>query len=97
MTTYARSEIISSSKTAKKLGQILDDLKQGRLQRAIVSKNNELEAVILPIEEYEKMMEIVELIEHLEIADLIQIRKNETAEISFDDVLKESGIGKDDL
>jgi len=50
MITYSREEIISSSKTAKILGLVLSNLKTGKLSRAVISRNNKLEAVILPIE-----------------------------------------------
>ena len=97
MTTYARSEIISSSKTAKNLGQILKDLKNGKLERAVISKNNELEAVMLPIERYEEIMNMVELIEHFQIAKLIKDRANELPEISLNDVLKKSGMSRNEI
>lgn len=74
MALYAISEIISSSKTAKTLGQILDELKTGKRERAVISKNNELDAIILPIDEYERMARIIELVEHFEIALLIKDR-----------------------
>ena len=97
MTTYARKEIISSSNTAKKLGQILDDLRKGIKERVIISKNNQLEAVILPIEDYEKIIELAELVDHLQISNIVKKREKETAEISFDEVLKQSGITRDEI
>lgn len=66
--------------------------KKGIIERAIVSRNNELEAVILPIKRYEEIMEMAEILEHLEIAKLIQEREKEEATISFDEVLEKSGI-----
>ena len=97
MITYSRGEIISSSRIAKNLGQILAELKKGILQRAVISKNNQLEAVILPIEEYEKVMKLAEVAEHLELAGLIEDRASEPAETSFEEVLAKSGIVKDEL
>jgi len=97
MISYARNEIISSSKTAKNLGQILKSLKTGKLKRAVISKNNELEAVILPIDDYEDILETVELIEHIQIAKLVNERVNELPEISLDDVLESSGISRNEL
>jgi hypothetical protein len=38
------------------------------------------------------MNEIVEIAEHIEIAQLIQEREKEEATISFDEVLEKSGI-----
>jgi len=97
MISYTRNEIISSSKTAKNLGQILDSLKTGKLKRAVISKNNELEAVILPIDEYEEILETAELIEHIQIANLVKQRENELPEIALDDVLESSGINRNEI
>lgn len=75
----------------------MESLKNGTLQKAVISKNNELEAVILPIEEYEKIIEMADLVEHLQIANLIMEREKETAEISFDEVLEQSGINRNEI
>jgi prevent-host-death family protein len=69
-TAYRREEIVSSSKASKHLGEVLDEAK--RKGRIVLSRNNRLEAVILPIEEYEG---IVEDLEHLLTALEIQERK----------------------
>ncbi|HEX9973946.1 MAG TPA: hypothetical protein VGD14_17885 [bacterium] len=97
MISYSRTEIISSSKTAKNLSQILENLKKGIIERAIVSRNNELEAVILPIKRYEEIMEMAEVLEHLEIAKLIKERENEEPAISFDEVLEKSGFHRNEI
>jgi len=69
-TAYRREEIVPSSKASKQLGEVLNQAKQkGRI---VLSRNNHLEAVILPIEEYEG---IIEDLEHLLIALEIQDRK----------------------
>ena len=69
-TAYRREEIISSSRASKRLGEVLNEVK--RTGRLVLSRNNRLEAVILPIEEYEG---IVEDLEHLLTALEIQDRK----------------------
>ena len=69
-TAYRREEIVSSSKASKQLGQVLNEAK--RKGRVVLSRNNRLEAVILPIEEYEG---IVEDLEHLLTALEIHERK----------------------
>ena len=69
-TAYRREEIISSSKASKHLGEVLHEAKQKG--RVVLSRNNRLEAVILPIEEYEGL---VEDLEHLLIALEIRDRK----------------------
>ena len=69
-TAYRREEIIPSSKASKQLGEVLNEAK--RRGRVVLSRNNRLEAVILPIEEYE---EIVDDLEHLLTALEIWDRK----------------------
>ena len=69
-TAYRREEIVSSSKASKQLGEVLNEAK--RKGRVVLSRNNRLEAVILPIEEYE---DIVEDLEHLLTAFEIHERK----------------------
>jgi len=69
-TAYRREEIVSSSKASKQLGAVLNEVKRKR--RVVLSRNNRLEAVILPIEEYEGL---VEDLEHLLTALEIQERK----------------------
>ncbi|MBI3030576.1 MAG: type II toxin-antitoxin system Phd/YefM family antitoxin [Candidatus Rokubacteria bacterium] len=69
-TAYRREEIVSSSRASKHLGEVLNEAK--RKGRMVLSRNNRLEAVILPIEEYEG---IVEDLEHLLTALEIEERK----------------------
>jgi prevent-host-death family protein len=69
-TAYVREEIVSSSKASKRLGAVLAEAR--RKGRMVLSRNNRLEAVILPIEEYEG---IVEDLEHLLTALEIRERK----------------------
>ena len=69
-TAYRREEIIPSSAASKQLGEVLNEAK--RRGRVVLSRNNRLEAVILPIEEYE---EIVDDLEHLLTALEIWDRK----------------------
>ncbi len=67
-TAYQREEIVSSSQVSKRLGTILNEAK--RKGRIVLSRNNRLEAVILPIEEYEGLVEDLEhLLTALEIKD----------------------------
>ncbi|HEY4662684.1 MAG TPA: type II toxin-antitoxin system prevent-host-death family antitoxin [Candidatus Humimicrobiaceae bacterium] len=89
MITYTRDEIVSSSKTSKNFGEILEKLKSGKVEKIVVSKNNKLEAVILPIEEFEKIKQASEIIEHIEIFWLINERKNKKATIALDDLISE--------
>ena len=67
-TASRREEIVSSSTASKQLGEVLNQVK--RQGRVVLSRNNRLEAVLLPIEEYEGIVEDLEhLLTALEIGD----------------------------
>jgi prevent-host-death family protein len=69
-TAYRREEIVSTSEASKRLGKVLLEARQkGRI---VLSRNNRLEAVIIPVEDYEEM---VEDLEHILIALEISERK----------------------
>lgn len=97
MTTYERSEIIASGKAVKKFGAILTDIKSGHLKKALISRNNILEAVILPVEEYERLEESAKVLEHISIARVIARREKEKADISLEEMLREEGINLNEL
>jgi PHD/YefM family antitoxin component YafN of YafNO toxin-antitoxin module len=91
---YKKDEIVSASSVARSFGRILANIVDHKKQRMVVAKNNHLEAVILPIDEYEKLSELAELVEHIEIHELIVQRKAKDTRkrISLDTLLKEEGI-----
>lgn len=97
MITITKEEIVSSSKAGKNFGQIMERLKSGQNEKIIISRNNELEAVIIPIEEYEKIKMAFEIIEHLEIFQLVSKRKGKKAVATLDNLISESGISRKDL
>ena len=97
MVMYLREEIISSSKASKKFGEILEKLKSGKADKIVISKNNVLEAVIIPVEEFEAIKEAYELVEHLEIYKMINDRKDKKAATSLDELITENGFGRKEL
>jgi PHD/YefM family antitoxin component YafN of YafNO toxin-antitoxin module len=76
---------------ARSFGQVLADLSGKRRRRVAVVKNNHLEAILLPIEDYETMAEALAILEHLEIYRVVQERKGKKRRnaISLDALLKE--------
>jgi len=97
MTAYERSEIIASGKLARKLGAVLSNLKSGRSKRVVISRNNLLEAVILPVEDYEQLEGAANTLEHIKIARVVSQRSNEVANISLRQVLDEEGIDLNEI
>lgn len=91
---YKKDEILSASRVARSFGKVLADLKERRKHRIAIAKNNELEAVILPIEDYETMAETMAVMEHVEIYRLVQERKRKGPgkRISLDALVKEERL-----
>ena len=92
-TGFKREEMISATAAAKNFGKVVSDLVGHKKEKAAVVRNNEITAVILPVEEYEYMADIVEFVEHLEIFDIVTRRKKSAGKrVSLDKLLKEEGI-----
>ncbi|MBL4729842.1 MAG: type II toxin-antitoxin system Phd/YefM family antitoxin [Sulfurimonas sp.] len=96
MIAYTRDEIISASEMARSFSSVLNDLINYSKDRFVISKNNKLEAVVLPIEEYERMREALDLVEHMEIYNIVKERENQK-NTSAEDVFKELGIDFENL
>ncbi len=92
MIAYAKDEIIPVTQIARNLSEILNKLKIGKLKKVAIAKNNRLESVILPIEEYEILQEVYDLVEHMEIYKLVKEReKTDINEfIPFEEIMKEN-------
>ena len=96
MVAYTRDEIISATDLARNVSATLNSIVKHTKEKVAISKNNRLEAVIIDIEEYERLKEAYELMEHMEIAKIVEERKaSET--IGFEELLAEEGIDYDAL
>lgn len=96
MVAYTRDEIISATDLARNVAGTLSSIVKHTKEKVAISKNNKLEAVIIDIEEYERLKEAYELIEHIEIAKIVEARKDSKT-ISFESLLKKEGINYDEL
>jgi len=63
--TYSKDEMITATELVRNFSSALSSVCDGEKERIVIVKNNRLEAVIIPIEEYEKMSEAVELLEKI--------------------------------
>ncbi len=92
-TAFKRDEMVSATTVAKNFGKVVADLSEHRKEKTAVVRNNEITAVILPVEDYEYMADVVDFVEHLEIYDLITKRKKSGGKrIPLDKLLKEEGV-----
>jgi len=96
MVAYTQNELVSATEISKQFGEYISKVKNGMVDKIGVLKNNKLNAVILSVEEYEKMSEAMELLEDMSIYEEISERKKSNKELlDGNDVLKKHGLSLD--
>jgi PHD/YefM family antitoxin component YafN of YafNO toxin-antitoxin module len=97
MVAYTRDEIISATDLARNVSATLNSVVKHAQDKIAIMKNNKLEAVIIDIEEYERLKEAYELMEHIEIAKIVEERRKTPKEeyLDGDEVLKSLGLSLD--
>lgn len=63
--TYAKNEMMSATDMVRNFSSVLSSLRKGENKRVVVVKNNRFEAVMITVEEYEKMSEAVNILEKI--------------------------------
>lgn len=96
MIAYTRDEIISATDLARNVSSTLSSIVKHSKEKIAIMKNNKLEAVIIDIEEYERLKEAYELMEHVEIAKIVEARRDSKT-ITLDELLEKEAIYYDDL
>lgn len=91
-----RRQMISSTEMARRFAEYLDRASE-RNERLFITRNNEIEGVLLGIEDFERLLEIEEIAEHLSIARLVEARKHEGEVIDLEALLREEGLDPDEL
>ena len=99
MVAYSRDEMISVTELLKTFRQTLDRIADHSVEKIAVMKNNRPEAVVLSVDEYERIKALADYAEDLETAKIIEERRKTPKEeyIPFEEVLKKAGIDPDDL
>lgn len=98
MVTYATNELIPSSEFAKKFGSYLSQIKDSTMDKFAILKNNKVEAVLISKDEYERMSEALELLEHQEIYNIVKERTSKPYKtVSFEEMAKSFDIDLDKL
>ena len=96
MIAYTRDEIISATDLARNVSATLNSVVKHAQDKIAIMKNNKLEAVIIDIEEYERLKEAYELMEHMEIAKIVEERRDSKT-IDFETLLEKEGVSYNDL
>ena len=99
MVAYKREEIISATDLARNVSGTIRSITTHDKEKVAISKNNKLEAVIIDIEEYERLKEAYELMEYMEIAKIVEERRKTPKEeyITLEESAKRLGIDLDEL
>ncbi|MDO9111686.1 MAG: hypothetical protein Q7U40_13590 [Desulfatirhabdiaceae bacterium] len=99
MPIYTSNELMSSTEIVRNFSSVLDSIKEHRRDKVAILRKNKIEAIILPIEAYEKIHETVELFEHLQIYNVLKERGQTSLSeyIDFENLLAEHGLCSDDL
>ena len=74
MVSYTKNEMVGITELSKSLSGFIDKVASNAIQKLAVVKHNKPEVVILSIEEYERMKELQDYFEELEIAQIIKER-----------------------
>lgn len=94
-----KDEIMSSSKVSKNFGDVLNKIKNRKVEKIAIVRNNEMEAIIISLEEYKLLKEILDSLEYKDIYHIIKEREkiSENEYISMETVTKSLGINCNDL
>ena len=96
MVSYTQNELASATEISKQFGEYIAKVKNGLVDKIGVLKNNKLNAVILSVEEYERMSEAMELIEDMSIYEELKDRLHANKKLlDGNDVLKKHGLSLD--
>ena len=97
MVAYTQNELVSATEISKQFGEYISKVKNGLLNKIGILKNNKLNAVILSVEEYERMSMAVIKLEELELYQTIQgrLKTPKSEYLNGDDVLKNLGLSLD--
>ncbi len=99
MIGYRKDELMSSTDIVRNFSSVLDSIRNREKDKIAVMRKNKMEAVIVSVEEYEKMQEAVELFEHARIYEIVKKREKTPLEdyVGFDQLLADQGLTDDDL
>lgn len=62
MPTFSKDEIFTATQVVRNFSEILGRVSSSELKRAIIVKNSNFEAVLISMEEYERLSNAVELL-----------------------------------
>ena len=99
MIAYTKDELISSTDIVRNFSTILDSIKKHEREKVAIMRKNRLEAVILSVDEYERIQGLADHIEHFQLYKVLKERESTPLSeyVDFDRLLDEYDLGHDDL
>lgn len=91
-----RTQMVSSTEMARHFAEYLDRAAK-RSDRLYITRNNEIEGVLMGIGDFERLAELEEIVEHLTIGRLVETRRSEPEVIDLEALLREEGLDPDEL
>jgi PHD/YefM family antitoxin component YafN of YafNO toxin-antitoxin module len=97
MVSYTEKELVSATDISKQFSEYISKVKDGSLDKIGILKNNKLNAIILSVQEYEKLALAQELLEDMMIYQEVHDRLNQDKNTLLDgnEVLKKHGLSLD--
>lgn len=65
MVKYSKDEIMTATDVVRNFSEALKKVSSKEQEKIVIVKNNRLEAILLSVEEYEKMQEAVGILEKI--------------------------------
>lgn len=88
-------KFISSTEWARNFAKYLEKVKE--VKQLYVIKNSKPEAVVLDVNEYNRLAKIAELVENMEIAAMLEQRKDSVSRYSLNEVIEKLGFTKEEI
>lgn len=90
---------MSSSEVVRNFSSVLASISGHKRDKVAILRNNRMEAVLVPIDEYERMQEICEVAEQFELYGILAERSKiePDAYVTLADALEKSGVKTDEL
>lgn len=79
MMAFEKKEIVSATQLVRQFSNFLTELTSRKLNKIAIIRNNEMQAVVLPIDEYENLVMRANISKQKSIKDFFGIINNEEA------------------
>lgn len=90
---FSASQIVSVTELLRNFGEVAEKIGEEDL---IIVRNNKPDFVLMNFSEYEKLRELDELVEHIEIWKMVEERKKDNRILPVGEVIRKLGLSVKD-